>query len=365
MNILLTGGAGYIGSHVNKELHKKGFRTIVVDNLVNGHRELVRWGSLMEVDLLNRKALEEIFRNTRIEAVMHFAAFAYVGESVKNPKKYYVNNVIGTLNLLEVMTKTDVDKIIFSSTCAVYGNPEYIPMDEEHPRNPINPYGRSKLTAEHMLEDFCRAYGLRYVYLRYFNAAGADSEGEIGEWHEPETHLIPNLLDAALGIRSCAEIFGTDYDTPDGTCIRDFIHVTDLAEAHVKALVYLLEGGDSDVFNLGTGTGYSVREVVGVVEKVTGRRLRVKESPRRPGDPPVLVASPSKASRVLNWRARFGIEDIVRTAWEWHRRLRSLSPLPESQLGGSEQNQKQGKQGIPEKGEYSPHEVYEQGNKAH
>ncbi len=324
MKILITGGAGYIGSHVNKELHRKGFETIVVDNLVNGHREFVRWGDLLEVDLLDRNALEGIFKSVEIDAVMHFAAFAYVGESVKEPKKYYVNNVLGTLNLLEAMLGAGVNRFIFSSTCAVYGNPKYVPIDEDHPKDPINPYGRSKLSVEHMLEDFSKAYGLNYVSLRYFNAAGADPEAEIGEWHEPETHLIPNVLDVAVGVKEYVEVFGTDYDTPDGTCVRDFIHVEDLAEAHVRALFYILEGGESVVLNLGTGEGYSVKEVISLVERITGRSIRLRESPRREGDPPVLIADPSKAKRLLNWEAKYGIEDIIRTAWRWHERLRTL-----------------------------------------
>ncbi len=323
MNVLITGGAGYIGSHVNKELHRKGFKTIVIDNLINGHKEFVKWGDFFEVDLLDKNAVEKIFKSVKIDAVMHFAAFAYVGESVKEPKKYYINNVVGTLNLLEVMLRAGVDKFIFSSTCAVYGNPEYVPIDEDHPKNPINPYGKSKLSVEYILEDFSKAYGLKYVSLRYFNAAGADPEAEIGEWHEPETHLIPNILDAAIGVKSYVEVFGVDYDTHDGTCIRDFIHVKDLAEAHIKALMYILEGGESSALNLGTGTGHSVREIVNLVEKITGKRIRVKESPRRPGDPPVLVANPSKASRLLNWKAEYGIEDIIRTAWKWHKKLRT------------------------------------------
>ncbi len=318
MKILITGGAGYIGSHVNKELNKLGYETIVVDNLVNGHRELVRWGKLYEVDLLNKGALRDILESERIDAVMHFAAFAYVGESVREPKKYYLNNVVGTLSLLEAMLEAGVDKLIFSSTCAVYGNPKYIPIDEEHPKNPINPYGRSKLAVEHMLEDFGRAYGLRYVSLRYFNAAGADPEGEIGEWHEPETHLIPNVIYAALGIKPYVEVFGTDYNTEDGTCVRDFIHVSDLASAHVRALEYLINGGESCALNLGAGEGYSVRRILELVERISGRSFEVKYSQRREGDPPVLISDPSKAKKVLGWEAEYGIEDIIRTAFNWH-----------------------------------------------
>lgn len=323
MNILVTGGAGYIGSHVNKELHRRGFKTIVIDNLVNGHREFVKWGDFFEVDLLDQDALRKIFESVRIDAVMHFAAFAYVGESVREPKKYYANNVVGTLNLLEVMLEAGVDKFIFSSTCAVYGNPEYVPMDEDHPKNPINPYGRSKIAVEFMLEDFSRAYSLKYVSLRYFNAAGADPEAEIGEWHEPETHLIPNVIYSVLGVKPYVEIFGTDYDTKDGTCIRDFIHVKDLANAHISALEYLLDGGDSCSLNLGTGKGYSVKEIVELTERITGLPVRVKYSDRRPGDPPVLVADPSKAREVLGWEAKYNIGDIIETAFRWHKKVLS------------------------------------------
>jgi len=321
--ILITGGAGYIGSHVNKELNRRGFETLIIDNLVNGHREFLKWGKFIELDLLDRKALHEVFSNYVIDAVMHFAAFAYVGESVKEPSKYYINNIVGTLILLEVMLEHGVDKLIFSSTCAIYGNPKYIPIDEEHPKEPINPYGRSKLSVENILEDFSKAYGLKYVSLRYFNAAGADPEAEIGEWHEPEPHLIPNILDAVLGFREYVEVYGSDYDTPDGTCIRDFIHVNDLADAHIKALVYLLDGGDSNIFNLGSGKGFSVKEIINLTERLTDKTLRIRESPRRPGDPPVLIADPSKAEKLLGWEVNYDIEDIVKTAWVWHRKLRT------------------------------------------
>ena len=322
MNILITGGAGYIGSHINKELHKKGFKTIIVDNLVNGHIELVKWGEFFKVDLLNKKALEKVFRYKKVDAVIHLAAFAYVGESVNNPHKYYVNNVISTLNLLEVMLENGVNKLIFSSTCTVYGKPKYIPIDEYHPKDPINPYGRSKLSAEHIIEDFSRAYGLKYVLLRYFNVAGADPDGEIGEWHDPETHLIPNVIDASLGVKPYVEVFGTNYNTKDGSCVRDFVHVSDLAEAHIKALIYIFEGGDSCALNLGTGEGYSVMQIIELAERITGKRIPMRISPRRPGDPPVLVADPSRARKVLDWKPRYDIEDILKTAIRWHRKLR-------------------------------------------
>jgi len=324
MRILITGGAGYIGSHVNKYLNKIGVETVVIDNLINGHREFVKWGEFYELDLSDRAKMCEFLKRKRIDAVMHFAAFAYVGESVKKPAEYYFNNVCNTLNLLKAMLEADINTLVFSSTCAVYGNPEYIPIDEKHPKNPINPYGRSKLTVENILEDFAQAYGLKYASLRYFNAAGADKEAEIGEWHEPETHLIPNVLDAVLGIKEHVEIFGTDYNTPDGTCVRDFIHVEDLAYAHILALEYIMEENTSVVLNLGTGKGYSIREVINIVEKIAGKKVKVKESSRRPGDPPVLVADPSYAKKLLKWEPEYGIYDIIESAWIWHRKLRGV-----------------------------------------
>jgi len=321
MKILVTGGAGYIGSHVNKELNRLGYETVIFDNLENGHREFVKWGKLEVGDLRNKEDLRKVFEKYKIDAVMHFAAYAYVGESVEEPKKYYENNVMGSLNLLETMLDFNVNKIVFSSTCAVYGNPEYVPIDEKHPKNPINPYGKSKLTVEHILEDFDKAYGIKFVSLRYFNAAGADPELEVGEWHDPEPHLIPNVLAAVADKENFVRVYGTDYDTPDGTCIRDFIHVMDLAEAHVKALDFLFNENRSEVFNLGTGKGHSVLEVIKVVEKVTGKRVEYREFPRRPGDPPVLIADPSRAEKILGWKARFCMEDIVSTAWGWYRTL--------------------------------------------
>lgn len=317
--ILIVGGAGYIGSHVNKFLSERGYGTLILDNLTKGHRESVRWGEFIEGDLGDRKLLERIFTRYDVDAVMHFAAFTDVGESVQKPGDYYRNNVMNTLNLLDSMRENGVSKFIFSSTCAVYGNPSEIPITEEHPLNPISPYGRSKLMVEEILRDYSDAYGLSYASLRYFNAAGADPEGEIGELHEPETHLIPIVLDAAMGLRDSVRIFGTDYPTPDGTCIRDYIHVMDLADAHWRALEYL-EGERSGVFNLGNGNGFSVREVIETCIEVTDASIRVVEDERRPGDPPELVGSSQRAREILGWRPVFTeLEEIIKTAWNWHR----------------------------------------------
>ncbi len=320
--ILITGGAGYIGSHVNKKLNEKGYETLVFDNLVYGHKEFVRWGKLILGDLGNLEQIRLVFAKYPISAVMHFAAFAYVGESVINPQKYYLNNVKNTLNLLQVMLENNVEYFIFSSTCATYGIPQKIPIPEDHPQNPINPYGRSKLMVERILEDYSKAYGLRYVSLRYFNAAGADPECEIGEWHEPETHLIPSVLDVAIGKSESIKVFGTDYPTPDGTCIRDFIHVSDLADAHILALEHLIKGGKSDVFNLGNGNGFSVLEVIKAAEEVTKRKIKFIKSDRRPGDPPILVGSSKKAKNILGWSLKYhDLSLIIETAWEWHKKL--------------------------------------------
>ena len=283
--VLVTGGAGYIGAHACKALARAGYTPITYDNMVYGHRSAVKWGPLEEGDITDCARLEAVMRKYTPKAVMHFAAYAYVGESVEKPSKYYRNNVAGTLTLLESMRNCGIDKIIFSSTCATYGMPEQIPIPEDHPQNPINPYGRSKLMIEWILKDFAAAYDMRYVSLRYFNAAGADPDAEIGEDHDPETHLIPLVLDVASGKRAQIEIFGTDYDTPDGTCIRDYIHVTDLADAHLLALEYLISGGNSDVFNLGNGNGFSVREVIATALKITGCDIPYLESDRRAGDP--------------------------------------------------------------------------------
>jgi len=319
--ILVTGGAGYVGSHCCKALVEAGFEPVVFDNLAMGHRAAVRWGPFIEGDMRDAAALDAAFRAHKPDAVMHFAALALVGESTEHPERYYAVNVGGTLNLLEAMRANGVSALVFSSTCAVYGVPERVPITEDTLRQPVSPYGASKLACEWMMEDFDRAHGLRSVRLRYFNAAGADPAGEIGEEHQPETHLIPLVLDAAAGKRPAVSIFGTDYATPDGTALRDYIHVVDLAAAHVAALRHVLAGGASDAVNLGTGKGASVREVIAAVESVTGRKVPAKEAPRRAGDPPALVADPARAERLLHWRAKLGLEDIVRDAWRWHQKI--------------------------------------------
>jgi len=319
--ILVSGGAGYVGSHAVKELQKEGFRCLVVDNLVYGHSQFVKDAELIEGDSGNSELLEKIFRQNEIEAVMHFAAYAYVGESVTDPAKYYQNNVVSTLSLLKAMVKAKVNRIIFSSTCATYGNPQEIPITEDHPQDPINPYGATKLMVERILRDFDQPYGLKSVVFRYFNAAGADPDGEIGEWHEPETHLIPLVLDVAAGTRDAVQIYGTDYATPDGTCSRDYIHVTDIAQAHLQGLRELMTGKPSNVFNLGNGGGFSVREVIQTAEKVTGQKIKATETSRRPGDPPALVGSAQKAQQVLGWKPQFpDLESILQTAWNWHQK---------------------------------------------
>lgn len=320
--ILITGGAGYIGSHVNKLLNVKGYKTLVLDNLINGHREFVKWGEFILGDLRDKEMLRLCFKNFPIKAVMHFAAFAYVEESILNPNKYYENNLIGTLNILEVMREFKVNYMIFSSSCAVYGVPESIPITEEHPKNPINPYGRTKLMIELILKDYDTAYGIKHINLRYFNAAGADPDCEIGELHLPETHLIPIVLNTALGKLDYVKINGSDYDTPDGTCIRDFVHVMDLAEAHVLAMEHLTEWGYSDSFNLGIERGYSVKEVISSAERITNRKIEIAENKRREGDPPVLISSYEKARKVLNWEPKYrDLDSIIKTAWKWHKKL--------------------------------------------
>lgn len=319
MAVLVCGGAGYIGSHVNKQLNKEGYETVVFDNLIYGHREAVKWGHFVQGDLKNIDEIEAVFQKHNIEAVFHFAAYAYVGESVEEPEKYYYNNVANTLNLLHVMKKYGCNKIIFSSTCATYGEPERVPITEDMQQSPINPYGASKLMVERIFQDYSKAYDLKFVVLRYFNAAGADPEGEIGESHTPETHLIPLVLDAASGKRQDIKVFGTDYDTPDGSCIRDYIHVYDLATAHLLALHYLDEGKESNFFNLGNALGTSVLEVVESVKKVTNRKFRVTMTDRREGDPAKLVGSSEKAQKVLGWKPVYGdIDTIVEHAWKWH-----------------------------------------------
>jgi UDP-glucose-4-epimerase GalE len=317
--ILVTGGAGYVGSHACKALAAAGHEPIVYDNLTRGHREFARWGPLEEGDIRDGPRLDAAFARHRIDAVMHFAALAYVGESVREPALYYRNNVGGTLELLDAMRRAGVGRLVFSSTCATYGVPARMPITEDLPQQPINPYGATKLMIERVLRDYDAAYGLRSVALRYFNAAGADPEGEIGEDHDPETHLIPLAIAAALGQKRELQIFGDDYPTPDGTAVRDYVHVTDLASAHVKALDYLRRGGTSTALNLGTGTGHSVREVIAAVERASGRRLPARVAPRRPGDPPRLVAAPGRARQVLGWEPVLSdIDTIVSTAWRWH-----------------------------------------------
>jgi len=312
--VLVTGGAGYIGCHAARELRSRGYEAIVYDNLSTGHRFLANGFELVVGDIADSDKLKTVLR--RVEAVMHFAAHAYVGESVSNPRKYFQNNLVDALCLLNAAVDCGVKKFVFSSTCATYGIPQVIPMTEKAARMPINPYGATKLAFENALEAYSHAYGLRFVSFRYFNAAGADESGEIGEVHEPETHLIPSAFEAIRGERAELEIFGTDYPTPDGTCIRDYIHVNDLAEAHVLGIEYL-ERGDSIALNLGTGQGNSVREVIAMIERVTGRRVPQRISPRREGDPPQLVADPSLVYKVLKWKARRSLQDIVATAWKW------------------------------------------------
>lgn len=323
-SILVTGGAGYIGSHTVKALQASGYEVIIFDNLVYGHRDIVEnslGAKLIVGDLKDLSLLNRVFANHSIEAVIHFAAFAYVGESVTEPAKYYSNNFVGTLTLLEAMRAASVNKIVFSSTCATYGVPNEVPIPENHPQNPINPYGKTKLMVEQMLADFAQAYDLRSVCFRYFNAAGADPEGLLGEDHKPETHLIPLVLLTALGKRDAISIFGTDYPTDDGTCVRDYIHVTDLAQAHVLGLKYLLDGNKSEVFNLGNGNGFSVREVIEAAKEVTGREIKVLECDRRPGDPPALVGGSERAREILGWQPEYAdIKKIIAHAWQWHQK---------------------------------------------
>ena len=316
--ILVTGGAGYIGSHTVKQLLKRGYDVVVFDNLSEGHREFVLSEHFVEGDLLDITSLRETFARYSIDAVLHFAALTKVGESVGDPQKYYDNNVVGTLNLLQVMKEHDVNRMVFSSSAAVYGDPKQVPIPEGHPKCPINPSGRTKWMMEQILDDYAHAYGLQYIALRYFNAAGSDPDGEIGEWHEPETHLLPIVLEAALGKRPNIEIFGTDYATPDGTCIRDFIHVIDLADAHILAIEHLDAGGESGAYNLGTGQGHSVREVIDVSREVSGKPIPVIEGARRAGDPPRLVADPARSLQKLGWKAsRPQLSEIADTAWQW------------------------------------------------
>lgn len=347
--ILITGGAGYIGSHINKQLHMEGYDTVILDNLIHGHESYVKWGDLIEGDLKDSDLLNSIFNSYDIEVVMHIAAFTSVAESVKIPQKYYKNNYINTLNLLNSMKLANVDKFIFSSTASVYGNPENIPITENHPLNPINPYGKSKLMVEETLAKQANISEFSYCSLRYFNASGADPECEIGENHNPETHLIPLILDVAIGKRDKIAIFGNDYETKDGTCVRDYIHVCDLAQAHIKAFKYLENldednqtdnyqenynksnrdsnqnnsvSSENNIFNLGNGNGFSVKEVIDTCEKVTNCEIKREIADQRDGDPAILIADSQKAIEVLNWKPEYDkLEKIIENAWMWHKKI--------------------------------------------
>ena len=323
-SVLVVGGAGYIGSHAAHALKRKGYEAIIYDNLSTGHAELADGFELIVGDVADSDRLSEVLR--RVDAVMHFAAHAYVGESVENPRKYFRNNLQGSLSLLNAVMDSKVRKFIFSSTCAVYGTPAKVPITEDTPRLPVNPYGASKLAFEFALEAYGRAYDLRFVSFRYFNAAGADESGKIGELHAPEPHLIPSAFEAIHGQRPALDIFGDDYPTPDGTCVRDYIHVNDLAEAHVLGLDYLAEG-QSAALNLGTGQGYSVREVISTIERVSGRKVPTRKASRRPGDPAALVADPSRAENLLQWKAKYSLDRIVSTAWNWAESKREAAKI--------------------------------------
>lgn len=321
MHVLICGGAGYIGSHMAKMLAARGERVTIFDNLSTGHREAVQWGPLIEGDLLVPADIDKVLQAGGYDAVMHFSAKSLVGESVSHPDRYYLNNVVGTVNLLNALVRHRIDKFIFSSSAAVFGNPEYTPIDEQHPTQPINPYGKTKLMVESLLADYDHAYGLRSVSLRYFNAAGADPEATIGESHNPETHLIPNILLSVTKKGGPAlKVFGNDYSTPDGTCVRDYIHVNDLCDAHLRALDHLNGDGRTEIFNLGNGRGFSVLEVIRTASSVAGKDIPYIVADRRVGDPPVLVASAAKARRLLGWEPRYTeLEGIIETAWRWHR----------------------------------------------
>ncbi len=322
LTILVTGGAGYIGSHAVLALQRAGYKVIILDNLSYGHRDLVEQALKTELivgDTNDRALLDQIFATHNIAAVMHFAAYIAVGESVSDPAKYYRNNVAGTLTLLEAMVAASVKTFVFSSTCALYGVPKFTPLTEDHPQDPISPYATTKWMVERILADFDAAYGLKSVAFRYFNASGADPDGLLGEDHHPETHLIPLVLLTALGKQDSIAILGTDYPTPDGTCIRDYIHVADLAQAHVLGLKYLLQGGNSNMFNLGNGNGFSVRDVIETAQQVTGRKIPVVERDRRAGDPPILVGSSDKAKEILGWKPQYAdLQQILAHAWQWH-----------------------------------------------
>lgn len=323
-DILVIGGAGYIGSHTAKALARRGFVPVTYDSLVNGHRWAVRWGPLVEGDMGDKAKLLETIRRYEINAIIHFAAFAYVGESMRRPEIYFDNNVTKSLALLDTIVEAGVSHVVFSSSCATYGMPAQMPIKEDTPQLPVNPYGETKLIIERALSWYGAAHGFSWTALRYFNAAGADPDGELGEVHSPETHLIPLVMDSALGRRT-VEVYGDDYPTPDGTCVRDYIHVSDLAEAHVQALDYLMKDGKSIALNLGTGAGRSVRQVMSAVEQVTGRKVSHRIVPRRAGDPAVLVADPSLAGKVLSWHPQHSsLENIVGSAWNWHSRELSI-----------------------------------------
>ncbi len=327
-NILVAGGAGYIGAHTCLNLFDKGFTPVTFDNLSNGHAEFVRWGPLERGDIRDRKRLDEVLKKYKPLAIVHFAATIEVGASVEDPFSFYDNNVAGTIALLSAAQAAGIDKLVFSSTCATYGNPVSIPMSETHPQLPINPYGRSKLIIEQILHDLDRYRGFRSVILRYFNAAGADPEARVGEWHSPETHAIPLAIETALGRRSHFQVFGSDYDTRDGTCVRDFVHVLDLAEAHTRAIEHLLKNGTSVALNLGTGHGTTVKELLAAIQRVSGRRFSIEYGERRRGDSPALVADNALAKRTIGWAPCQDLESIIRTAWNWHTRaITEVVPL--------------------------------------
>jgi len=317
-NILVAGGAGYIGSHTCLDLFNKGFRPVVYDNLSNGHAEFVKWGPLETGDIRDRRRLDDVLEKYKPQAIIHFAAAIEVGESVRDPGAYYDNNVAGTITLLRAAQAAGIDKVVFSSTCATYGIPSSIPMNEAHTQSPLNPYGRSKLIIEQILQDLDRHQGFRSCILRYFNAAGADPEGRIGEWHSPETHAIPIAMDAAMGRRPYFQVLGTDYDTRDGSCVRDFVHVLDLADAHTRAIEHLLNNGTSQALNLGTGHGTTVKELLETVRTVVGKSFDVRYGPRREGDSPALVADNALARRTIGWSPRHDLRSIIDTAWNWH-----------------------------------------------
>lgn len=320
MAILVTGGAGYIGSHTVLELLNMGYAVITLDNLQKGHKKAVLGGKFVKVDLLDNEKLDAVFKKNKIDSVVHFAADSLVGESVQNPGKYFKSNIIAGINLLEAMLKYGVRKIIFSSSAATYGEPDRIPIQEDNRTFPTNPYGETKLMFENILKWYDNAHGLKYVSLRYFNAAGAHSTGKLGEDHDPESHLVPIVLQTVLGQRPHVEVYGTDYKTKDGTCVRDYIHITDLAMAHILGLKKLDENGDSVIYNLGNGEGFSVKEIIKVAQEVTGKKINTKNGPRRAGDPAVLIASSEKIKKELNWKPKFHeIHTIIETAWKWHK----------------------------------------------